>query len=113
MNRSLSFLLLALFSIFGAAEAKESTDPELIIVFLFFGALLGATTTQILTRFAPGVPYTVVVFLEGIVIAAINDNSDLGDFGKSVDAWTRIDAELILFIFLPILIFGEAMSLKW
>ncbi|CAM9121030.1 unnamed protein product, partial [Ectocarpus fasciculatus] len=58
-------------------------------------------------------PSQVVVFLEGIVIAAICDNVELGNFKDSVNDWADIDAELILFLFLPVLIFGEAMSLKW
>jgi NhaP-type Na+/H+ or K+/H+ antiporter len=37
----------------------------------------------------------------------------LDTFGNSISQWVDIDAELMLFIFLPPLIFGEAMSLNW
>lgn len=37
----------------------------------------------------------------------------LGPFGESVNQWVHIDADLLLFVFLPPLIFGEAMSLNW
>jgi NhaP-type Na+/H+ or K+/H+ antiporter len=33
--------------------------------------------------------------------------------GISVTIWANIDPELILYVFLPPLIFGEAMSLNW
>jgi hypothetical protein len=95
------------------AREKSSSDPELLIVFLFVGALIGALTTHFLSRYAPGVPYTVIVFVEGVILAAIADNTAAGNFKDSINAWADIDAELILFVFLPVLIFGEAMSLKW
>ena len=113
----MNLIFSALFTLFFAtgvmAEEKKGTDPEVLIIFLFCGTLLGAVTTHFLSRYAPNVPYTVVVFLEGIAIAAICDNVELGNFKDSVDDWADIDAELILFLFLPVLIFGEAMSLKW
>jgi NhaP-type Na+/H+ or K+/H+ antiporter len=96
-----------------AAHNKTGTDSEVLIIFLFFGIMLGAITTHFLSRYAPNLPYTVVVFLEGIAIAALCDNVELGNFKDSVNDWGDIDAELILFLFLPVLIFGEAMSLKW
>lgn len=96
-----------------AAESAREAESQLLILFLFLGTFLGAITTQVLTRYAPGVPYTVVVFIEGLILAALCDNFDLGHLKESVDAWSKIDSELIFFIFLPVLVFGEAMSLKW
>lgn len=37
----------------------------------------------------------------------------VGTFGNSIHDWVNIDADLLLFVFLPPLIFGEAMSLNW
>jgi NhaP-type Na+/H+ or K+/H+ antiporter len=37
----------------------------------------------------------------------------LDTFGHSVSQWVQIDAELLLYIFLPPLVFGEAMFLNW
>lgn len=36
-----------------------------------------------------------------------------GTMGQSIDLWESINAELMLFVFLPPLVFGEAMSLNW
>ena len=33
--------------------------------------------------------------------------------GQSIELWESINAELMLFVFLPPLVFGEAMSLNW
>lgn len=109
------FLLLAVtlcLPQFALASEKSSNDPEILFIFLFVGTLLGALTTHLLSRYAHGVPYTVVVFLEGVLLAGLAD-ADVGNLKDSINAWADIDAELILFLFLPILIFGEAMSLKW
>ena len=40
-------------------------------------------------------------------------NCSLGPVGQSIEEWINIDANLMLFVFLPPLIFGEAMSLNW
>ena len=36
-----------------------------------------------------------------------------GTMGQSIAIWESINAELMLFVFLPPLVFGEAMSLNW
>ena len=36
-----------------------------------------------------------------------------GIFGDSVTMWANIDPDIMLYVFLPPLIFGEAMSLNW
>jgi len=36
-----------------------------------------------------------------------------GIFGDSVTMWADIDPDILLYVFLPPLIFGEAMSLNW
>jgi membrane protein YqaA with SNARE-associated domain len=46
-------------------------DPEVLILFFCFGLLLGGLTTFLLSRFAPNLPYTVVMFLLGAAFAAI------------------------------------------
>ena len=31
----------------------------------------------------------------------------------SIQSWEKIDPELMLYLFLPALLFGEAMTLRW
>ena len=64
-------------------------------------------------RYNDVVPYTVGVFLLGIVFSSIAKTKHLSSFHDSLNMWLNIDADLILYTFLPILIFGEAMSLNW
>ncbi|CAE7514941.1 NHX8, partial [Symbiodinium microadriaticum] len=46
-------------------------------------------------------------------MVSISDNCYLGHLGQSINEWKKLDPEMILFLFLPVLIFGETMSLKW
>ena len=47
------------------------------------------------------------------MIAELNERVDLGSFGESINKWVNIEADLILYVFLPPLLFGEAMNLNW
>jgi hypothetical protein len=94
-------------------DGKYDGKPMVLLIFVVFGIALGGLTTQILSRSQILLPYTVVIFLLGIAISAIVDNFDLGDFGHSTRRWIDLNPELLLYLFLPVLIFGEAMSLKW
>lgn len=90
----------------------EGAVPELF--FLFFGLLSGAFVTFFLSRF-PSVapPYTVVIFILGGIYGIIGktDTSD-SFFGKGVHAWARIRPELILYLFIPALLFAEVTNLN-
>lgn len=68
---------------------------------------------QILSRYGEMIPYTVVIFGIGILFSVLSRTNQSNQFSLSIDEWVKIDAELIVFIFLPPLIFGEAMSLNW
>lgn len=106
-----SLLLCGLSSAEMTFNANE--DQEALILFFCFGLILGGLTTYLITRFAHNLPYTVLMFLLGAVLAALVDNFDLGHLGSSINRWKKLDPEMLLFLFLPILIFGEAMTLKW
>lgn len=69
--------------------------------------------TYVLSRYAENLPYTVVMFLLGAMLSAMVDHADFGHLGESIQSWKKLDPEMMLFLFLPVLIFGEAMTLKW
>jgi NhaP-type Na+/H+ or K+/H+ antiporter len=94
-----------------ADDSPESIDVVTILLFMFFGLGCGVIVSQFLSIFGEAVPYTVLVFLMGLLFSTAADTP--GTFGESISQWLGIDAELLLFVFLPPLIFGEAMSLNW
>ena len=112
------------------------------LLFLFFGLVVGCFTEWFLCRYAHGIPYTVAVLLWGVLISAANvysgdiywqcqhssimvedDLKDvealvpvvvggLGTLSTSITMWAHMDPHLLLFAFLPALLFGDAMGLN-
>eukprot|EP01038_Epipyxis_sp_PR26KG_P010392 gene10392-13958_t len=91
---------------------SEANQP-ITILFLFFGLMVGLLVMQFMSIFGEALPYTVLVFLVGVIFATVSLDGRADTFSQSVTDWSNIDAELMLYVFLPPLIFGEAMSLKW
>jgi NhaP-type Na+/H+ or K+/H+ antiporter len=100
------------------AEVHEGEAKKAVILLLFFVLLLGVINQYLLERFFPFVPYTAAMFMEGLCIAIIqaikrhNGRVVWGQFDSAVGLWANADPHMILFIFLPPLVFGEAMSLN-
>ncbi len=109
------FLILILFfflflpNAYGYAEESEDS-----LIFLFFALLVGAIFTYLISRYFTELHYTVVIFFLGVIIAVVFQqisNSDL--FKISVADWEGFNGELILYIFLPALLFGDSMALNF
>jgi NhaP-type Na+/H+ or K+/H+ antiporter len=102
----------------GHEEHGEATE---VIYFFALALLLGAGTMHFLTRFLPALPYTVVLLVEGIGLGVLHDvtkagsghGDRLGAFNRSMARWAGIDPEVLLYTFLPALLFGECMTLRW
>lgn len=94
--------------------AGKSDGSEVLLVFMFCGMVIGAVTSHVLSRIKMNIPYTVVVFLLGVLLYIIVDTKFyFGRLEDSVKQWNEIDPELLLYLFLPALLFGEAMNLSW
>lgn len=83
---------------------------------MFVGLSLGAVTQYILSQRFPSVPFTAVMLIEGILIAFIFElakkhRGGLGELSASITMWSEIDPHLLLFAFVPALLFGDAMAL--
>ena len=96
----------------------DAPDGQVVVLlFLFVGLGLGVIVQQIMTRtqskLLAAIPYTVLLFLIGLAMAGYSKSYATDEFNTSLQDWVRIDADLMLFVFLPPLVFGEAMSLNW
>jgi NhaP-type Na+/H+ or K+/H+ antiporter len=97
-----------------APVVSARLESQIMIVFLFLALFVGAVVTFLLSRYAPGLPYTVVVFACGAGLAIMFAPVDKHDVLKESERlWNNIEPELVLFMFLPALLFGEAMSLNF
>ena len=59
----------------------------------------------------PVSPYdTVTLLIAGVLIGLVHEGSDhgLGSLSVSINMWTHIDPHVLLFTFLPALLFGGA-----
>lgn len=110
---SLFFILYLIHPVSAADDDNDDTSIEVVTVllFMFFGLGVGVVVSQILSYVGEAVPYTVLVFLLGLLFSTLADTE--GTLADSIHQWLQIDAELMLFVFLPPLIFGEAMGLNW
>ena len=111
------------------------------ILFPFVAIAVGTATLHLLSNTSSihFLPYTVVVFTEGFIFSYVlgwtawdlpqadgpstdHPSSRAGDgpggssltgaLKQTTDLWAEIDGELLLYIFLPALLFGEAMTLS-
>jgi hypothetical protein len=82
--------------------------PEVAILFVGISLCLGVLSRQLLrgTR----VPYTVALLLLGIGLGSLEYGTKrgLGTLGDSIRMWAKINPSLILFIFLPALLFESS-----
>lgn len=91
-------------------------EPALALIFSFFAVVVGCFFTFVLSR-VDGfqLPYTVWVFLFGIMISRIAiaqiENGSNDALMKSTEQWMNIDPDLLLYALLPPLLFDEAMKL--
>lgn len=113
---SLFTLVLFVASICVAFAAKGEYPTSVIpIVFLFSAVAICCCAMHLISVYRESIPYTVVVFLLGVALAGLADAADnsLSTFGSSLDEFVNMDAYLLLYAFLPVLLFGEAMNLNW
>lgn len=119
----LCFVLCCYLSVANAAADDFQDDdysaggsgiaPTAVILFMFFGLCLGIFTLQVISRIGESIPYTVIIFILGIIFSFVLKLDGGNVFEESINDWVKIDPEIMLFVFLPPLIFGEAMSLNW
>jgi NhaP-type Na+/H+ or K+/H+ antiporter len=97
--------------------AAHHGHTELLVVFFpFFSLLIGCLVrlASVQMSWLPLPPYTVSLLLVGIIIGAIiTETHPHNDLAHSAIIMAGIDPHLMLFIFLPPLLFESAYSIKW
>ncbi|KAH8077164.1 potassium:proton antiporter [Aureococcus anophagefferens] len=91
----------------GSAHANHAAPLILLVVALFFGVL--AKTLLAKSK----IPYTVLLLLAGVAVGWGVDYEGADDkkpLHRSVRAWDRVNPHLLMYLFLPVLIFESAFS---
>lgn len=110
-----------------AMEHEEEIEEEIVsiheagaqalLIFVYI-VLLGIALNHLLGRFLPFVPFTAAIFLTGFTISLLQSiTRKMGwvfdpTFDSGVMLWQHANPRLMLYIFLPPLIWGEAMNLN-
>jgi len=101
----------------GAAE-DQLHHSYIALLFMFGCLFVGCMLLAVLERCVPTVPYTVALFVLGIMVALVHyfkpkdSMFTWPSWWASVEVWRHINPHTLFFIFLPGLIFGEAMRLN-
>eukprot|EP00931_Biecheleriopsis_adriatica_P021028 TRINITY_DN13879_c0_g2_i2.p1 TRINITY_DN13879_c0_g2~~TRINITY_DN13879_c0_g2_i2.p1 ORF type:complete len:869 (-),score=132.59 TRINITY_DN13879_c0_g2_i2:80-2686(-) len=85
-------------------------------LFMFVALAFGCIINYGLSRIAPTVPYTVTLYLLGMLLGFLDNrvraNGEPTVFSQSVVMWSHIDPHMMLQAFLPALLFGDAFGIN-
>jgi hypothetical protein len=56
---------------------EDEVDPVIVLLFMFFGLGVGVLLSQVLSIFGEAVPYTVLVFLLGMLFSTAADSNGM------------------------------------
>ena len=92
-------------------DEEEEIEPAYAILFPPFYLTIGAIVFYILSRYIKALPYTAVMFLLGVLsgIAASLTEFDR-HLSRTLQLNAAINSEVLLLVFLPGLIFKDAMG---
>ena len=92
---------------------SDDVDGHLIFLFMGFSVFLGLITRQIIVYYHISLPYEVVVLVVGVLLGLVQLSHADDDFVNAVSVLSNIDPNLLLFCFLPILLFESAFSINY
>lgn len=81
-----------------------------IIIFLALGVVIGTIVDWFLNTFKVPLPYTVVIFYVGAILGIAVDSTNLNI--SSYFDLSGVSSTIILYVFLPVLLFSETMTLN-
>lgn len=89
--------------------------PHVALLFPFLAILVGVVCVHFASRVkcASVIPYTATLFLCGILVGICHVAGWLGHYSDSIGMWVKMDPHLLLYAFLPALLFGDSMSINW
>merc|ERR1719162_287084 len=99
-------------------DAREDSKDAYAILYPWLVQLLGCMSLVLLTRFNIPVPYAAVMFIWGTILGVLATNADIDSAMElspklidSITSWINIDSATLLLIFLPGLIFKDAVEI--
>ena len=98
----------------GGQHAHESHPVYVVLLPLFIQAA-GVCVFFLLTRYIHFLPYTAVMFIIGTLmgIGSLLDQNSPDQLTQSILQWSRIDYEVLFCVFLPGLLFKDALEINF
>ena len=97
----------------GTVTELDDADGHLVFLFLGLSVLLGLLTRQLVVHYRLPVPYEVVVLVVGVLLGLVQLSGSSDDVVRSVSLLSHIEPALLLYVFLPILLFESAFSVNY
>ena len=99
----------------------EDSDAAHTLLFPWVTQCIGVCLFFILTRYEIPVPYPALLFLIGTLIGwmavsratSVDETQDLDRWSTSVLQWSTIQSSVLLLVFLPGLIFRDALEVNF
>jgi NhaP-type Na+/H+ or K+/H+ antiporter len=98
-------------------EHGEHVHQQEALLYLVIVLIIGASIMQLTTvPWLHNLPYTVVLFVLGVSCALFyhwleHFQKEFGVFGRSYEMWMGIQPHLLMFVMLPVLLTGDAMTM--
>jgi NhaP-type Na+/H+ or K+/H+ antiporter len=98
-----------------------SAEPTSAVLFPWFVEILGVMVFFLLTKFELPVPYAAVMFLLGVfmgwgavaTVRRTEEGQELDQLTESILQWSNINSGVLLLVFLPGLIFRDAIEVNF
>ena len=86
-----------------AGHSEHGTHPQTVLCFMFVGCAIGGVSLWLINHLKINIPYTVLLFVEGIVLACVHEatGKSLGTLSDSIEMWLKIDPHLLLCVVVP------------
>ena len=96
-------------------EEEHHSHAATAVLFPWFAEIIGVVTFFVLSRKLHFLPYTAIMFLIGTVLGlsvTLRTNND-NDLAESIRQWVTIDGHVLLLVFLPGLLFKDALEVDF
>lgn len=95
------------------AADTEAVGPQVAVLFVGVSLFVGMASRHLLKN--TSIPYTVALLILGIGLGSLEygTTNGLGVLGDSIRMWASIDPNLILFVFLPALLFESSFAMDF
>lgn len=98
----------------GDHDGEEEFEKVYAVLLPWFVQAVGLVAYFLLSRYCPALPYTAVLFMVGMAMGIGSTRSGLNDqLTESILAWVGIDSEVLFAIFLPGLLFKDALEINF